>query len=127
MTDDRQAIRDLIATWIAASKAGDINTVLALIDEDALFHVPGVKPFGKSAFAAASDRLKQTRFEAESEVLEVEICNDWAWCRTRLAMTMLPAEGKPIRRSGYTLSVLRRSPEGKWQLFRDANLLAEET
>src|SRR5579872_3717717 len=113
MTDDERAIRDLIATWIAASKAGDSETVLGLIHEDALFHVPGVKPFGKAAFAAASDRMQEMRFEADSEVLDVEICGDWAWSRTRLAMTMIPTEGKPLRRSGYTLSVLRKSPQGK--------------
>ncbi len=126
MNDDEMAIRDLIATWIAASKAGDTDTVLALIHEDALFHVPGVKPFGKAAFALASAHMKEMRFEAESEVLETEICGDWAWCRTQLAMMIAPLEGKPIRRSGYTLSVLRKSPQGHWQLFRDANLLAVE-
>ncbi len=126
MNDDEIAIRDLIASWIAASKAGDTQTVLALIHEEALFHVPGVSPFGKAAFASASSEMKEMRFEAESEVLETEICGDWAWCRTHLAMTMTPVEGKPIRRSGYTLSVLRKSPHGQWQLFRDANLLAVE-
>jgi uncharacterized protein (TIGR02246 family) len=127
MNDDETAIRHLISTWIAATKAGDTETVLSLIHDDALFHVPGVKPFGKAAFAAASNQMQEMRFEADSEVLEVEVCGDWAWSRTRLAMTMIPPEGKPVRRSGYTLSVLRKSQQGKWQLFRDANLLAVES
>ncbi len=126
MTGEEQAIHDLIAAWIAASKAGDTEAVLALIHEDALFHVPGVKPFGKAAFAAASDQMKQMRFEGESDVLEVEICGDWAWCRTHLRLTMTAVDEKPVRRSGYTLSVLRKSPQGKWLLFRDANLLTAE-
>jgi hypothetical protein len=29
-----------------------------------------------------------------------------------------------MRRSGYTLSILRKQPDGKWVLWRDANLVA---
>ncbi len=48
MTEDESVIRDLISTWLAASEAGDTETVLSLIHEEALFLVPGVKPFGNS-------------------------------------------------------------------------------
>ena len=124
MTDDEASIRDLIATWLAASKSGDTETVLSLIHDDALFHVPGVPPFGKAAFAAASEQMKGLRIEGESEVLEIEVCGGTAWCRTHLSMVVTPASGQPVRRAGYTLSILRKSPAGKWQLYRDANLLA---
>ena len=49
MTEDERAIRNLIATWIAASKSGDTATVLSLIADDVLFVVPGGQPFGKAA------------------------------------------------------------------------------
>ena len=127
MSEDEAAIRALIATWIAASKSGDTETVLGLMHDEVLFHVPGVKPFGKSAFASASEQMKGLAFEGQSEVLEVEVCGQTAWCRTHLAVTATPAGGKPVRRSGYTLSILRKSAEGKWQLYRDANLLAVES
>jgi len=126
MTEDEAAIRNLIATWIAASKSGDTETVLGLIHDEALFHVPGVKPFGKAAFAAASAQMKDMCFEGNSEVLEAEVCGQTAWCRTHLVVTVTPAGGKPVRRSGYTLSILRKSPGGKWQLYRDTNLLTVE-
>jgi ketosteroid isomerase-like protein len=35
MTDDERAIRDLVATWMAASQAGDVATVLGLMADDA--------------------------------------------------------------------------------------------
>lgn len=124
MTDDETAIRDLIATWLAASKSGDTETVLSLIHDDVLFHVPGVPPFGKAAFASASEQMKNLRIEGESQVQEIEVCGNTAWCRTHLTMVVMPAGGQPVRRAGYTLSILRKSPSGKWQLFRDANLLA---
>src|SRR5215468_9344982 len=54
MTDDEGAIRVLIETWMKASQAGDIDTVLDLMTEDVVFMVPGREPFGKEAFANAT-------------------------------------------------------------------------
>jgi uncharacterized protein (TIGR02246 family) len=34
MSSDEQEIRDLVATWIAATKAGDIEKILSLMAED---------------------------------------------------------------------------------------------
>lgn len=124
MTDDEAAIRDLIAAWLAASKSGNTEAVLSLIHDDALFHVPGAEPFGKAAFASASEQMKNIRMEGESQVLEIEVCGDTAWCRTHLAIVVTPPTGQPVRRAGHTLSILRKSPAGNWQLFRDANMLA---
>jgi len=122
---DEAAIRDLIALWLSASSSGDSETVLGLIHEDALFHVPGGKPFGKAAFAAAFGQMKGIDFKGESRVIEVEVLGATAWCRTYLTVTATPAGGKPVRRSGYTISILRKS-SGRWQLYRDANMLAVE-
>ncbi len=123
---DEDAIRDLIATWIAATKAGDTEAVLRLIHKDALFMVPGAPPFGKSAFAQMSNAMQDASFEGDSEVLEIEILGNVAWCRTRLAIRMTPPGGQTMRRSGYTLTIFRKSPAGQWELFRDANLMAAE-
>ena len=127
MSEDERAIRDLVATWIAASKAGDTDKVLGLMADDVLFHVPGQKPFGKDAFAAMAQGMKEIAFEAKSEVVEAEVCGAFAWCRTHLTMTITPPNGKSMRRSGYTLSILRKGADGRWVMFRDANLLAAES
>lgn len=95
--------------------------------DEVLFHVPGVKPFGKSAFASPSERMKGMTFEGQSEVLEVEVCGQTAWCRTHLVVTTTSPGGEPVRRSGYTISLLRKSAAGEWQLYRDANLLSVES
>jgi ketosteroid isomerase-like protein len=29
-----------------------------------------------------------------------------------------------VRRSGYTLTILRKGEDGRWRLFRDANLVS---
>jgi uncharacterized protein (TIGR02246 family) len=41
MSDDEGAIRELVAKWMAASQAGDTQTVLSLMTDDVVFMVPG--------------------------------------------------------------------------------------
>jgi len=124
MTDDEHTIRDLIATWMTASQAGDLNTVLSLMEDDALFMVPGREPFGKDAFAAQSQGMKDMRMEGTSDIREIKIFGSWAYLRNYIQVTMTPPGGKPVRRAGYTLTILRKQPDGRWLLARDANLLA---
>ena len=123
MTDDERAIRDLVATWMAASRAGDVATVLGLMAEDVIFMVPGREPFGKAAFAADAQAMKNVRFDGTCDIREIEVLGDWAYLRNYLAVTVTPPGGEPIRRAGYTLSILRKEPGGKWVLTRDANLV----
>jgi uncharacterized protein (TIGR02246 family) len=126
MSDDERAIRDLIATWMTATQSGDQDKVLSLMADDVIFMVPGQAPFGKEAFAATSRGMKDARMEGKSTVEEVVVNGDWAWSRTHIALTVTPPNGPVVRRSGYTLSILRRKPDGKWVLARDANLLTKE-
>jgi uncharacterized protein (TIGR02246 family) len=125
MTDDERAIRELVETWMAATKAGDRETLLGLIAEDMLFMVPGREPFGKAEFAGDSDSMKDLAFEGRADVLEVHVAGDWAWIRNFIEVEIaLPGGAEPMRRSGYTLGILRREPDGKWRLMCDANLVA---
>jgi uncharacterized protein (TIGR02246 family) len=124
MTDDEQAIRDLVATWMKASQTGDLDTVLGLMEDGVIFMVAGAEPFGKEAFAAASQGIKDMRMEATNDIRELNIFGDWAYLRNYIAVTMTPPGGKPVRRAGYTLTIMRRQPDGRWLLSRDANLLS---
>jgi uncharacterized protein (TIGR02246 family) len=123
MSEDEQAIRTLIDTWLTASAAGDLATVLRLMSDDVVFLVAGQEPFGKAAFAATSQAMQGTRIEAHGEIREIEIAGPWAWCRTELAVVMTPPGGTPVRRSGPTLTILRKQPHGTWVVLRDANLM----
>jgi uncharacterized protein (TIGR02246 family) len=122
MSEDERAIREVIATWMRASADGDSETVLGLMADDVVFFVAGRPPFGKREFAAAQGGLAGSRIEATSNVREVHVSGDWAFCSTDLTVVMTPAGGEPVRRSGNTLSVFQRLG-GRWVLARDANLL----
>lgn len=98
MSEDERAIRGLIATWIEASRGGDFQTVLGLMSDDVVFMVPG-RAFGRQEFAAASKAMKDMDFEAVSEVQEIEVLGNRAWCRTHLSVAVTPPNGKPMRRN----------------------------
>jgi uncharacterized protein (TIGR02246 family) len=124
MSDDERAIRDLVATWMTASKAGHHDAVLSLMTDDVVFMVPGREPFGKEAFAAASKAAGPSLIEGSADIVELKVLGDWAWLRNRLEVTIAAPGGSPTTRSGYTLTILRKEADGRWRLARDANLLA---
>ena len=99
MTDDERAIREVVDVWLAASKAGDLATVLSLMTDDVIFMVPGQRPFGKEAFAAASQGMKDVRIEGTSDIQEIQVLGDWAYLRNYLEMTVTPPGGAAKRRS----------------------------
>jgi uncharacterized protein (TIGR02246 family) len=125
MPTDEDAIRQLIATWLDASRAGDTDKVLSLMTDDVVFLTPGHPPMqGKAAFAASLASLKSFDMQARSEIKEIEILGDWAWMWTRLTVIMTPKSGgPPVERAGNTLSILNRRA-GAWKIARDANMLA---
>ncbi len=123
MSDDERAIRQLIETWMQASRAGDTDAVLSLMTEDAVFMVPGRPPFGREAFEQASNAKSGARIEGTSEIVELQVRGDWAFSRNHIDLTMIPPSGEPVRRSGYTLTLYRKEADGRWRLMRDANLL----
>lgn len=124
MSDDERAIRELVETWMAASKAGDTAAVLELMTDDVLFMVPGREPFGKEAFRTASESMRDLKMEGQAEIQEIEVLGDRAWIRNHIDLTLTPPGGEPLHRSGYTLTILRKGDDGCWRLFRDANLVS---
>ncbi len=126
MTEDERAIRELVSTWIAASRAGDTETVLSLMADDVVFMVPGQEPFGKEKFAAAARGMRNVRMEGTSDIRELTVLGDWAYLRNHLVVTVTPPGGQPLRRAGYTLTILRKTPAGQWLLARDANLMTTQ-
>ncbi len=131
MSSDEQQIRALVETWMAATKAGDSETVLSLMSDDVVFLLPGQPPMiGKSAFAAAMNAQPtdaRPEFDGKSEIQEIHVAGDFAYMWTRLTVSVTPPGGAPpMKRAGHTLTVLKKQ-NGKWLLARDANLLVPVT
>jgi uncharacterized protein (TIGR02246 family) len=129
MRDDEQLIRDLIAAWQRATTACDLNQLLTFMSEDVVFLVPGLPPMrGKDQFAAGFRAVIQRyRIQSSSDIQEIQVMDDWAYCWNHLSVTVTPLEaGLPQRRTGYTLTILQKKPDGAWVIVRDANMLTPE-
>jgi uncharacterized protein (TIGR02246 family) len=126
MGNDERAIRTLIDTWLRATREGDVETVLSLMAPDVVFLVAGQPPMhGRDSFGQALRTMLATHaIESSSEIDEITVCGDFAYCRSRLTVTVTSKHGQtPMQRSGHTLSILRRGEDGTWLLVRDANML----
>ena len=122
--DDAQEIRDLVATWVRATEACDIEAIKPLMDEDILFFTAGHEPFGSETFVQRFiGNVQELCPKVRADVREIEVRGDLAFARTWLQVIITPPGSEPITRTGYTLAVYRRRPGGPWKLWRDANLV----
>ena len=127
MSTDEQEIRQLVATWMSATKAGDIDTVLGLMTEDVVFLVAGRTPMqGREAYAAAArpqPGQPSPKFDGTSEIQEITVCGDVAYLWSHLTvMVTPPGSDQTITRAGNTLTIFKKQND-RWLLARDANLL----
>jgi len=123
MSGDEQQIRELVAEWARTSEAGDLAAIEQLMDAEILFFTAGNEPFGRDVFRQHFEaNVKTMRLQIRADVREVTISDDHAIAYTWLDIRIQPRNGDPMTRTGYTLSVYRRRPHGRWRLWRDANL-----
>jgi uncharacterized protein (TIGR02246 family) len=127
MSSDEVQIRQLVATWMSATKSGDVETVLGLMTDDVVFLVPGRAPMRKDDFASAAKAQaggSAPKFDGSVDIQEIKVVNDWAFMWSRLRVVATPPDGSaPTAREGHTLTILKNE-NGRWLLARDANLLA---
>ena len=120
MSDDEKKIRELMARWMTATNAGDLETVLTLMADDVVFLTPGQSPMNKDAFATSFKSFAgKVKFEATQQIRELYVSGDLAYCWSHLTLTM---DGKA--RAGNILSIFRKVSGGRWVLSRDANFVA---
>lgn len=126
-SEDQRAIRAVVGEWMAATKRGDTEAVLALMTDDVVFLIPGQPPMDKAAFRAAAVSLSDQRptFDGVSDIKEICVEGHIAYLWSHLAVTVTsPHGGEPIKRAGHTLTIFRKVG-GRWRLARDANLLVK--
>lgn len=127
MSSDEAEIRQLVSTWQAATKIGDVNTVLSLMTDDVIFLTPGRPPMDKATFASLARVPEGTLapdIDITSEIKEIQVAGDLAFLWSHMSVRMsLPGASGTTERTGHTLTVFKKV-NGQWLLARDANLLA---
>ena len=124
--DDARQIRQLVDSWIAASKAHNLPALMGMMTDDVVFMTAGRAPFGKAEFAADVERMKSVAIDARAEVQEIEVFGPRAYIRNHVRVELTSPGQAPKRVSGYAMSVLRKEADGRWRIARDANLVMPE-
>jgi uncharacterized protein (TIGR02246 family) len=125
-TNDESEIRKLVATWMAATKSGDVDAVLDLMTDDAVFLSVGRPPMNKVDFATASREMAKPggpEIDGRNDIREIVVDGDLAYLRGDLTVEVTLPGGAPFVRTGPVLTIFRRE-RGRWRLARDANMLA---
>lgn len=125
MATEEAQIRQTMADWRSATSNGDVEAVLALMTEDAIFLTPNNPPMTKTQFAAGFRGFAgKTRVDAKQDIHEIHAAGDLAYVWSSIEVTMTSIDtGTSSKRSGEILTVFRKSTGGAWLLSRDANLL----
>jgi ketosteroid isomerase-like protein len=92
-----------------------------------VFLVSGQPPMlGQDVFGEALRMaLGNNVIESTSEIEEIVVSGNLAYCRTLLNVTVTAKhDNMPLKRSGHALSILRRCEDGNWRLARDANMVS---
>jgi uncharacterized protein (TIGR02246 family) len=127
MDDDERAIRELILSWMTATMAGDVAHLKILMAEDVVFLTAGQAPMrGREAFVASfAAALEKFQIRPSSDIQEIKIFGDHAYCWNDLRVTMTSKnDGSAIQRAGPALTILQKKANGRWVIARDANMLA---
>jgi uncharacterized protein (TIGR02246 family) len=126
---DEQAIRALFDAWQRASRAGDIETLLGFVTDDAVFLAPGQPPIRGKAAVRDLFLLALSRVEMEQDfrIEEIQVLGEWAFCWGIDSSTMRPrGGGDAVRARGMGLSLLRKEG-GAWRFARGINNMTRET
>ncbi len=126
---DEMAIRKVVETWHRATADSDVETLLRLIAEDAVFLAPERPPLrGRRSFAQGlTEILKTHTVRSSGEIREVRVSGDLGYCWAELTVTATPLDGSSAKvHKGPALSIFRKESNGAWVLIRDANMLASD-
>ncbi len=105
-------------------RLGYTKRALSVIADDTAFFLPGHARLAKADFEAASITMPTFIREVDSQVEEVKIYGDVAYCVNRLTVITIPRKGgDTLTRQGYALTILEKR-QGAWKIVRDANTLS---
>ena len=124
MSPDERAIRELVERWMTASCAGDDRDRAQPDVGRRRLHGSRPRTVRQANLRRQFAQHGRARLEGKADIRELTVIGGWAYLRNFIEITITPPGGEGVRRSGYTLSILRKEADGKWLLARDANLVS---
>lgn len=123
-SQDKELVEQLINRWRDAARAKQINQILDMITDDAVFLAPGAPPLrGKEAVSRVYQNVfAQFEVEQDFQLEEVQIVGDFAFAWGVDSATVKPlAGGDAVSQRGHGMMILRRDSTGAWKFARGIN------
>ncbi|MFC1635284.1 YybH family protein [Planctomycetota bacterium] len=121
---DLEAIEELHRRDIAATKAGDYEALMSLMDEECILFPPDSEPEDGRAYLSRA-RASSDRIERQPEILElvqdwqeVRLVGDFAYEQGIVRYAVRDANGAILRETQRLMRLLRRQPDGQWRVLR---------
>jgi ketosteroid isomerase-like protein len=125
MESNEQQLRQVMDDWHGLIARGELDAILPMMTEDALFLRCGLPPMSKTDYIAVlRESSGKARIESRFDIKEIHASGDvaYVWSYIFVAMTETATNRRTIN-EGYVLTIFRKSFFGQWLLARDANLL----
>ena len=121
---DLEAIEELHQRDVAATKAGDYEALMSLMDEQCILFPPDSEPEDGRAYLSRA-RASSDRIEPQPEILElvqdwqeVRLLGDFAYEQGIIRYTVRDVNGTILRETQRLMRLLRRQPDGQWRVLR---------
>jgi uncharacterized protein (TIGR02246 family) len=126
MESDERQILEVHSNWIEAVNAPDLDRLLTLMADGAVFLGPGQPPYGRDGLSSTFSAAHQNALiSCSSELEEVVVVGEVAYTRSRDSLSVtLRASGEVTQLAGYRMTVYRKQADGRWLLVRDAHTLS---
>jgi uncharacterized protein (TIGR02246 family) len=121
---DKQLVQQLINRWRDAACAKQIDLLLEMITDDAVFLSPGAPPLrGKEDLLRVYQNVfAQYEVDQDFQLEEVQITGDFAFAWGVDSATIKPIQdGDPVTYRGHGMMILRRDSTGAWKFARGIN------
>ena len=99
---------------------GDLDGAMALYEPDAVFvPQPGTQLSGHDAIRTALASFVALKPRMRSEIVQVLEAGDTALVTNRWELAGTQPDGEPITMAGTSSDVVRKQPDGSWQVLVD--------
>ena len=123
LREDIEAIETIHRRDIAATKAGDIDALKSLMDEQCVVFPPDCEPIGGRAYLdqvwpSADEESRADILKLEQDWQELIVFGGFAYEQGLVRYEIRGESGKIVRKTQRLARILRRQSNGAWRVYR---------
>jgi ketosteroid isomerase-like protein len=123
MQEDLEAIEEIHRRDVAATKAGDADSLKSLMDPQCVVFPPDCEPMDGQAYLdqvwpSPDDQTQPDILELVQDWQELCVFGDFAYEQGVVRYAVRETNGNVIRETQQLIRILRRQTNGEWRVYR---------